>query len=404
MKFGYFLYYLTIIAITYCLTTGFLNAQPITQSKFRKPDPKEYRDYPNKSKKIVFFDDFDNNKQRWNLKMDGRYSSHKIYEGYYYLTSKDSLHDETSGRYNAQEIDLIDSLDFEIEGGFRMISAIVDTATYGLLWGRNLCCEHNLNVSINGRFSVAHFEFGWQYERRPNVHKSVYYNNAYNRLTMRKVDSMCYFFVNKNLVHQSLFREFYGNKIGFWVSNGATVAADYLKIAYLPKLISLDTTQTPIFVTDEKLPTSISVKPPPTELIKTAPTVAALPPPPPYQHRMTPDSLAKRKVIYGKQMYLHDTEVKLHLWDKDYEDGDRVAIFCNGKWVTEDCLLKNERTTFLLHLDPNGDNYLVFCIVSEGSRPSNTVGMSIDDGVQERALLLSSDKRICESVKFVLPK
>lgn len=145
----------------------------------------------------------------------------------------------------------------------------------------------------------------------------------------------------------------------------------------------------------------VAVPPPPAN---TVPTLAALPPPPPYQYRTAPDTLSKRKVIRGKQMRLHDTTVKLHLWDKDYEDGDRVAVYCNGKWITENCLLKNTRTTFQLHLDPDGDNYLVFCIVSEGSRPTNTVGMSIDDGVQERSLLVSSDKKTCESVKLVLPK
>lgn len=402
------------VALLVLLVATSLQAQSISY----RPDPKEYRQYPNGCKKVLFFDNFDNNEQDWNLEVDGRWSIHKIINSYYYLTSKDSIQDETSGRYVARELELIDSLDFEIEGGFRMVEANSDTAMYGLLWGRNLCCEHNFNASIHGRFSVAQFEFGWKYDRRPTEHKAVYYNNAYNRLTVRKVDSMCYYFVNKQLVYQSPFKELYGNRIGFWVSNGATVAADYLKIAYLPKLISLDTTKIPVFVAENAPTVSIPsavVPPPPASITPTVvvvppppanitPTIAAVPPPPPYQYRAAPDTLSKRKVIRGKQLQLHDTEIKLHLWDKDHEDGDRVAVYCNGKWITEDCLLKNKRTTFQLQLDPNGDNYLVFCIVSEGSRPTNTVGMSIDDGVQERSLLVGSDKKTCESVKLLLPK
>lgn len=402
---AYFLYSSRCWAMGYVALLVLLVAMSLqAQTVSYRPDPKEYGQYPNVCKNVLFFDNFDNNEQHWNLEVDGRWSIHKIVNSYYYLTSKDSIQDETSGRYVARELELIDSLDFEIEGGFRMVEANSDTAMYGLLWGRNLCCEHNFNVSIQGRFSVARFEFGWKYDRRPTEHKAVYYRNAYNRLTVRKVDSMCYYFVNKQLVYQSPFKELYGNRIGFWVSNGATVATDYLKIAYLPKLISLDTTKIPVFVAQNVPPVPISTAAVPPLPASMAPTVVAVPPPPPYQYRAAPDTLSKRKVMRGKQLQLHDTEIKLHLWDKDHEDGDRVAVYCNGKWVTEDCLLKNKRTTFQLQLDDNGDNYLVFCIVSEGSRPTNTVGMSIDDGVQERSLLVGSDKKTCESIKLVLPK
>lgn len=365
----------------------------------------DYKAISNDAKTVSFFDDFIDNANQWDLTVESNYSVHKIENEVYYLQSKDNESYDTYGRYNTQRLAINDSANFEIEALIKLASG-GEFAEYGLLWGRSLCCEHNFNVSADAMFSVGEFKFGWDYLISPTYSKHIYRRDGYNRLTVRKIGKDMYFFINKNLVASMPARPFFGDKFGFWVSNGAAIKIDYFRINYLPDTI-IPIAETPVIASVTAIPmpafTSFAVNqaPKPT-FVQTA--VASPPIPTPYQVRPIPTQLEGRKILSGKETIVSDNEITLQIWDDGEEDGDIISIYFNGNWLLQDHLLTKKIKQLPIALDTNGDNYLILYINNEGSRPTNTVALSIDDGIRKRRLLLSADQRSCQSVRLVPPK
>lgn len=354
----------------------------------------QYRPADMSATTTYFFDDFADNSHHWDLSIDSRFSVHTIVQDAYYLESKDAEDYDSYGRFATQLLPAInDSLDFEIEANIKLVKGS-NFAEYGLLWGRSLCCEHNFNLSADAYFSVGEFKFEWSYIVSPTPSNHIYRREGYNRMTVRKADTTFYFFVNKHLVATMPARPLFGSKFGFWVSNGAAIQVDYFSITYLPTLSAA-----PLLAYTEQgavlSPPAAFVLPPP----------ASLPDPPAeaYHSRPIPELLEGRKVLSGKETILSDTQVKLQLWDDGELDGDVVSLYFNGSWILQNHELSKQVCQIPLTLDPNGDNYLVLYINSEGSRPTNTLALLLDDGIRQRRLLLSADRRSCQAVRLLPP-
>lgn len=383
--------------LAFLLYTTIVNAQSQTKGY------EDYKAIGNDAKIVSFFDDFVDNRNQWDLTIESKYSTHKIENEVYYLQSKDSETYDSYGRYSTQTLFINDSLNFEIEALIKLASG-GDFAEYGLLWGRSMCCEHNFNLTADGMFSVGEFKFGWEHLISPTPSNHIYRRDGYNRLTVRKADSTMYFFVNKNLVATMPFRPLFGNKFGFWVSNGAAIKIDYFRINYLPDTIPASAIQPPVLAAVSgmlPLPTFSTFatnQPPPITPIE-APA-----PPPIYTIRPIPTQLEGRKVLSGKETMVSDNEINLQIWDDGEEDGDIISLYYNGGWLLQNHLLTKQIKQMPITLDKNGDNYLILYINSNGSRPTNTVALNIDDGIRKRRLLLSADQRYCESVRLTPPK
>lgn len=368
--------------------------------------PQGYENYKaisNDAKTISFFDDFTDNANQWDLTVESNYSVHKIENEVYYLQSKDDESYDTYGRYNTQRLAINDSANFEIEASIKLTSG-GDFAEYGLLWGRSLCCEHNFNLSADGMFSVGEFRFGWQHLVSPTYSKHIYRRDGYNRLSVWKIGKDMYFFINKNLVATMPARPFFGDKFGFWVSNGAAIKVDYFRINYLPDTISISPDETSVMTSMTEMPSSSFAfnQVPKPVVFQTALALPTMPKP--YQIRPIPIQLEGRKILSGKETIVSDNEITLQIWDDGEEDGDIISIYFNGNWLLHDHLLTKKIKQLPITLDTNGDNYLILYINNEGSRPTNTVAISIDDGIRKRRLSLSADQRSCQSVRLVPPK
>lgn len=119
-----------------------------------------------------------------------------------------------------------------------------------------------------------------------------------------------------------------------------------------------------------------------------------------YTQRNIPDSLGDRKVKTGKRVLVNSDKLKISVWDKEYEDGDTISIFLNGDWILKEYPLKNKKKTIEVTIDRNGDNYFVLYAHNEGSRPPNTAAVTIDDGIRENEVSLSSNMRLSDAVNF----
>ncbi|MBK8474181.1 MAG: hypothetical protein IPL33_19550 [Sphingobacteriales bacterium] len=120
--------------------------------------------------------------------------------------------------------------------------------------------------------------------------------------------------------------------------------------------------------------------------------------------RGMPDLLGDRRVNTGKKEFVRTDVIEVSVYDQEVEDGDIISLYFNGEWVLKEYTLKPIKRKITLHLDPNGDNHLVVYAHNLGTRPPNTVAVTVFDGKDERKLALSSSLRNSDSINFRVNK
>ena len=123
-----------------------------------------------------------------------------------------------------------------------------------------------------------------------------------------------------------------------------------------------------------------------------------------FNARGIPDSLGDRRVNTGKKEFVRTDVIEVSVYDQEVEDGDIISLYFNGEWVLKEYTLKPIKRKITLHLDPDGDNHLVVYAHNLGTRPPNTVAVTVFDGKDERKLALSSSLRNSDSVNFRVNK
>lgn len=97
-----------------------------------------------------------------------------------------------------------------------------------------------------------------------------------------------------------------------------------------------------------------------------------------------------RKIKLQRTIDVHNPTVKIRVWDNGTVDGDIATIFLNGSQI-----LSNYRVTKTKRAIPvtlqEGVNVLVLHAVDLGEITPNTVAISVDDGVEEQTIILSSN-------------
>lgn len=184
-------------------------------------------------KTIVFYDDFDDNRNDWILDTD--FSKGDINNGIYELASLGERSD-----IRVQNLDLIkETYDFEIEANIKIIGE--SKFCNSIIWGTPSVggeYEEGLSFGINSyqkfialetKDWVAHDFFDWQDD-------SVIKENAFNKLLVRKNQQEYHFYINDNLVKVLSTEAFQGHNFGFHAANGATIQIDYLQVSvFLPR-------------------------------------------------------------------------------------------------------------------------------------------------------------------------
>jgi len=209
----------TLFILFVLITSQMITKQSIAQSN--------YNDYSSSQRTDIFFDDFDDNQHEWPYIQDGETWTGKIANGYMYYESKGN-----TSIYQARNVTLNEREDFELEARFRHAGGATDQSD-GFDWGRNADGHRDsFGFSGNGQYLISRYDGTWSNDI-PWTSSALVNKTTYNKLTVRKVQSTYYFFLNERLVHTMPFRPLKGHAVGFSINANITIHVDFLRVSYL---------------------------------------------------------------------------------------------------------------------------------------------------------------------------
>jgi hypothetical protein len=185
-------------------------------------DPKDYSFIENQKLSPVFVDDFSDNRNNWwtgseNIKVSFEYGSMVLR-----CTNSNAATWRAIKGLNA-------NIDFQIETSIRFNNGKQDNLN-GLLFGRDeKGCKFNFGFSNNGYYTIGKWCDSWT-DIVSWQKSSIIKTSDWNVVTYRKVGSMAYFFINKQLVHTMPALDFFGNNFGVQVNDDAYAEVDYFNI------------------------------------------------------------------------------------------------------------------------------------------------------------------------------
>jgi len=208
-----------LFLIVFSVTDIFVQAQTNWQ-------PQKYHGVNQTSKSSLFTDYFDDNSHKWNLQSN---SSIVVQMDDGFLEMKSG----TKKISSTAKIELNENENFEIETSLRFSSGNKKRA-FGLQWGKSIKGDRYFSFVINtsGQFAISKYS-GAYISYKQEAESSLIKANDFNKLTIRKVDNMMYFFLNETLVYSREYKLAYGKFIGFQSAGGNTIQADYLTIKKL---------------------------------------------------------------------------------------------------------------------------------------------------------------------------
>lgn len=180
---------------------------------------------------VVFFEDFNNNKNNWTI-ADNKNARSGIDSGFYYLTAKGHAYGE------AQEVKIDTRKDFEIEARIKIVSGNSEHKHYYsmLFWGRDAMNSYYFTFAKDGFASVEICDGKNQSDcltKNGSLRKTSLDPDGFNIYTIRKTNRTYSFFVNGTKFYEMPFAPFFGNLIGFGAGRKVSLAIDYLKVTYL---------------------------------------------------------------------------------------------------------------------------------------------------------------------------
>lgn len=193
-------------------------------------DPTDYYGIPEREKSAVFLDEFEDNRNQWN--MGSVYLSEKIENSEYSCVSH-----ANSVYTKHRPIDLNLASDFEAEIRIRFIKGMSGDLA-GLTFGRDLrgngfhlIFNSNLQYKISQTENSRDYDIqGWQGT------SALRRTHGYNSLMVRQVEGRWYFFVNKELVAQMAAQPLYGTEFGFSLGGHMAVEVDFLRVTHLQSI------------------------------------------------------------------------------------------------------------------------------------------------------------------------
>ncbi len=211
-----------------------------------------YKDYPENVKKSVLNDDFNNNINNWTLdNSSDNTADYKIKNGYLQIKVPDK---NNIGLQCIPVSGLNQNKNWEIETRIKYSSGSVLKA-FALFWGYKDVNSQGYFFFIDARglFKIekkdtpgSNFISYKDWASAPYINKS-----DWNKLTVRKVDDKCYFFINEHYISYIPFESFYGNEVGFYCGGGLTIQADYLKVSYIDSQNNITDNTTPVITISE---------------------------------------------------------------------------------------------------------------------------------------------------------
>lgn len=196
----------TIILIAILLTTQHIFAQL------------SYSDYGEDQKKIVFSEDFEYNRKGWDITSTQ------------YMT-KGKLHIEDCDYTPDIKFRIKTKRNFEIETSIKVLEE--NSWLSKIMWGQK-DDTHFFSYGFNTdyQYYICEYDGSEQCYKSKTTTKTIK-NDEFNKLTIRKVGEMYYFFINEVLVDTQPFTPFHGNYLSLCASCYTQIDVDYLTVAYL---------------------------------------------------------------------------------------------------------------------------------------------------------------------------
>ncbi|MGC1390748.1 MAG: caspase family protein [Bacteroidales bacterium] len=193
-----------------------------------------YNDYPENLKKNVINENFKNNDNKWALDNSSDNSAdYKIKNGSFQIKVPDK---NNIGLQCIPVSDLNQNKNWEIETRVKYSGGSVFKA-FALIWGYKDGNSQGYFFFIDARglFKIQKKDTpGSNFINYKDWAPARYVNKSdWNKLTVRKVDDKCYFFINEHLISSVPFESFYGDEVGFYCGGGLTLQAEYLKVSYI---------------------------------------------------------------------------------------------------------------------------------------------------------------------------
>ena len=179
--------------------------------------------------KVVFFDDFSNNVNQWASGFDNEQVYLDLSNGFYYFEHKRTVNSWVTYK----KVPFLRESSFKIEASFRKISGVQNNG-YGLIFGRkDSDNEFQFEVSGDGHFRVDKMQNGVSSEVKPWTASTaiVTGNGATNTLKVAKSGTSMRYFINDELVFTSNYQFFFGDEVGFTVSQNQRIGIDFLRIS-----------------------------------------------------------------------------------------------------------------------------------------------------------------------------
>ena len=211
---------IALFTITNCLSETVTPNQSIVAAQMDTSSPR-----------VIFFEDFNNNKNNWTV-ADNKKVSSRIEGGFYYLTAAGHAYGE------AQEVKIDTRKDFEIETRIKILSGNSEHKNYYsmLFWGREAMNGYYFTFAKDGFASVERCDGKNQSDcitKNRSLQKTMLNPDEFNVYMIRKIGSTYSFFVNGTQFYVMPFAPFFGNLIGFGAGRKVSLAIDYLKVIYL---------------------------------------------------------------------------------------------------------------------------------------------------------------------------
>lgn len=97
-----------------------------------------------------------------------------------------------------------------------------------------------------------------------------------------------------------------------------------------------------------------------------------------------------RSVEVDRVLEVKNKTIRVRVWDNGTIDGDVLTLFVNGKKILDNYRVTRRKHETIIELD-KPTNYLILHAMNLGSISPNTVAVSVDDGIEEQVVIMSSN-------------
>ncbi|MDX1906817.1 MAG: caspase family protein [Bacteroidia bacterium] len=218
------------IGITHSITSSLLALLLLSAVPGFSQDNRDARMYgsiTSRELQHIFLDEFEDNRHKWSFGTS--YLNERILDGDYYIASlADYPYDKR------RNIPLNYAQDYEVELRIRMVKTLDDYQSAGMILGRDIQGS-GLYFQFNGagQFRIGRTDRGKSVDMVTWKYSNLLSSIDYNTLTLRRVGTQWYFFINKQLVHQCPTATLPGTEFGFSLDGQMAIEADYLRVSQI---------------------------------------------------------------------------------------------------------------------------------------------------------------------------